>query len=82
MKFSANHFTELKQILDTKLKHKEFKIEYISALEVKTIIEKLDINKATGLDEIGPKVIKLCGDYITPIIANILNQSINMRPLS
>jgi hypothetical protein len=66
----------LKDKLDNKLKLKEFKIESISAFEVKNIIEKLDANKATGLDEQGPKIIKSCGDFVTPIIARIINYSI------
>lgn len=51
-------------------------MNYISPLEVKQIIDKLDISKSTGIDEIGPRVIKHCGDFITPCIASIINNSI------
>lgn len=76
VEFSNLNFAKLKQNLDHKLKFIEFNIDFISALEVKQIIDKLDSNKATGLDEIGPRILKHCGDYITPIIANIINNSI------
>ena len=79
VRFSTCHFTELKHKLDSKLKFKEFDIKYISAFEVNEIIKKLDGNKATGLDEISPKIIKHCGDYITTIIAHIINSSIENR---
>ena len=76
VKFSNSHFEELKHKLDMSLKYKSFNINYISAFEVKQIIDKMDSNKATGIDEIGPKLLKHCGDYITPAIANIINNSI------
>ena len=74
--FSKTNFDDLKKKLDKKLTHHEFKINLITPYEVKLIIDKLDITKSTGLDGIGPKIIKHCGDYITPAIASIINNSI------
>ncbi len=62
--------------MNENLKHKRFDIEFITAFEVKLIIDKLDATKSTGLDNIGPKIIKYCGDYITTAIAHIINSSI------
>jgi len=52
-------------------------IKYIYTFEVRKIIYKLDINKSTGNDGIGPKRLKHCGDTITTFIASIINNSIN-----
>lgn len=76
IELSNSNFENLKHRLDASLGHETFNISYISAFEVKAIIDKLDSNKATGIDELGPKIIKHCGDYITPAIANIINTSI------
>ena len=74
--FNPEHFRELKCVLDEKIGNKMFHISCITPLEVKQIIDKLDVSKSTGLDGIGPKVIKHCGDSITLCIASMINHSI------
>ena len=54
-----------------------FHLSCITPLEVKQIIDKLDVSKSIGLDGIGPKVIKHCGDSITLCIASMIN---NRKP--
>jgi hypothetical protein len=46
-------------------------LKAFTAFEVKNNIDKLDANKATGLDELGPKKIKSCGDFVTQIYSSI-----------
>jgi len=75
-KFTNENFLRLKEVLNEKLRFQEFDVKYITPLEVKHIIDKLDINKSTGLDGIGPNILKQCGDLITPCIASIINNSI------
>ena len=41
------------------------------------IIDKLNPNKSAGLDFIGPRVLKLCGDAIVNSITFIINRSID-----
>lgn len=53
-----------------------FTIDFITQYQVKTIIDKLGINKSTGLDNISPRVLKHCGDTIVPVITSIVNNSI------
>ena len=53
-----------------------FKIDFITPLEVKQYIENLDTRKATGLDGIGAKILKQCGDFIVLPITSIINNSI------
>lgn len=76
-KFYESSFTDLKHKLDYILQNRSFDIKYITPLEVKTIIDRLNVNKSTGIDNIGPKIIKHCGDIITTSIAAIINSSIS-----
>jgi hypothetical protein len=75
--FQNTNFSNMKETLDQKLiyMYNEFNIGLITPFEVKFIIEKLNIEKSTGLYGIRPNIIKYCGDYITPIIASIINNS-------
>ncbi len=67
--FKPENFEHLKCFLDEKLGNRDFKIEYISPAEVLTLIDKLNPNKRSGLDRIGPYTIKFCKDYIVqPLI--------------
>ena len=75
--FSQNNFTQLEIVLDQKLRDNIFEIKYITPYEVRKIIDKLDSGKASGLDGIGPKILKHCGDVITPYIAYIINACID-----
>ena len=70
------NFTKLEKYANEKLSHRTFDIELITPLDVKLIIDKLDSSKSTGLDGFGPKLIKNCGDCITPAISKIINTSI------
>lgn len=46
-------------------------------MDVKRYIDNLNITKATGLDDISPKVLKSCSDVIAPYIAYIINRSVD-----
>ena len=53
-------------------------IPYITSDQVLHYINKLDSSKATGLDGIGPKIIKLAGSCLSPSIAELINKSITL----
>ena len=61
---NENHFQSLKSYLDSRLKNKVFHIDFISPFQVKKYIQQLKTSKASDVDEIGHKIIKLCGDHI------------------
>ena len=42
-------------------------------------ISTLDSTKATGLDGSGPRIIKLAGNHLAPIIAALINKSISSK---
>ena len=56
-----DNFDTLQSALNRKLGNAEFNLNYITAYEVKTYIDKLNPNKSTGLDGIGPRILKHWG---------------------
>lgn len=54
-----------------------FNIPCITTEQVFSVINSLDASKATGLDGIGPKIIKLAANCLSPVIADLINKSIN-----
>ena len=53
-----------------------FKIPFITPEQVSTFIAALDASKATGLDGLGPRIIKKVGQVLSPSIAALINKSI------
>ena len=53
-----------------------FQIPLITSSQVSQFIRKLDPGKATGLDGIGPRILKLACHIISPSIADLINKSI------
>ena len=54
-----------------------FDIPSITTKQVLSFIGSLDPSKATGLDGIGPKIIKMAANCLSPIIGGLINKSIN-----
>ena len=54
-----------------------FNIPYITTEQVLSVINDLDASKAIGLDGIGPKIIKLAADSLSPVITDLINKSID-----
>ena len=76
--FNENDFKDLQLNLEENLKGKHFNIQPITPFEVKSFIEKLNCSKATGIDGIGPQILKYCGDFIVLPITAIINNSIRL----
>ena len=74
--FLINNFSTLEKILNEKLRQDRFTISFITVHQVQIIIRKLDSNKATDLDELGPRILRQCGAIITPAIPSIINNRI------
>ena len=53
-----------------------FTIPFITPEQVTNYINKLDCSKATGLDGIGPIILKIPASAISPSIAKLINKSI------
>ena len=56
--------------------HIKFNIPFINTEQVKSYIIKLDLTKASGLDDLGPRIIKLAVNLLSPPIAWLINKSI------
>ena len=54
-----------------------FDIPSITTEQVLSFIGSFDTSKATGLDGIGHKIIKMAANCLSPIIAGLINRSIN-----
>ena len=53
-----------------------FHIPYITSDQVISFIQKLDSSKACGIDGLGPRIIKLAAQVLSPSIALLINKSI------
>ena len=68
---------KLKSYVNSKVPENiSFRIPLISTEKVKSYILKLDPTKATGIDVLGPKIIKLAAHALAPSIAMLMNKSI------
>ena len=54
----------------------EFQIPHITTSQVSEFINKLDPSKATGLDGVGPRILKLACDVLSPNSALLINKSL------
>ena len=54
----------------------EFKIPSINVGFVRNFLSNLNVNKSTGLDNIGPKILKISANIIAPSLVYIINKSI------
>ena len=75
---NSKYINDLKIYLDRKLSNRHFEVKFISPLEVKNMIDKLDSSKSIGNDGIAPKILKMCKDFISQPIASIINSCISM----
>ena len=50
---------------------------HISTQTVSEFLHALDITKATGIDGIGPKILKMAAHILAPSIAFMINKSID-----
>ena len=57
-------------------------IPYITTEQVFSVINAIDTSKATGLDCIGMKIIKLAANCLSPVIAELKNKTINSGSFS
>ena len=72
-----NDFQKLKNYIDYLIpRNTNFKIPFMQENELITTIKKLDSSKATGLDGISAKILKLSADIIAQSLLNIINLSI------
>ena len=70
----TDHFTKLQLHINATLTSDiTSEIRHINTFEVKKHLDSLNVKKSVGLDGIGPRILKYCGDYITSAISSIIN---------
>ena len=75
-KFDKDSFQDLENKLNYKLKENMFELEYITPCKVNKYIDTLNVNKSTGIDGIGPTILKMCKDHIVLAITVQINNCI------
>ena len=53
-----------------------FSFKMVNESEIKDLLKNLDIKKASGIDPIPPKLVKLSADFLTPLLTKAINTSI------
>ena len=72
-----SEFTRLKDFVDSKVNDDtNFTIPLVNCSFVNNYLSNIDATKATGLDSIGPKLLKIAPNILTPSITYIINKSI------
>ena len=70
------------QFIDSKVPgHIQFNLPFINTEPVKSYINKLELSKATEIDGLGPRIIKLAIDSLSPSIAQQTMNSTNVLKL-
>ena len=69
---------KLSNFVNSKVPHNSFfTIPLITCDQVLTFINKLDSTKATGIDGLGPRIIKIAASTLSPSITTLINKSIS-----
>ena len=72
-----SEFEELNMFVQSKVPNNvEFDIPFTNVGFVRQFLLNLNVTKSTGLDNIGPKILKLSADIISPSLVSIINKSI------
>ena len=70
-------FKHITEFINSKVPNKtSFSIPAINSSFVKKFLKSLDVSKATGLDCIGPKILKIAPDILCPSISYLVNKSL------
>ena len=56
----SDSFKDLENKLNYKLKENMFEFEYIAPCKVSKYINEFNVNNSTGIDGIGPNILKMC----------------------
>ena len=71
-------FNKLNEYISSKVpSHISFTVPHITTQQVLEFIHGLNPNKATGLDGIGPRILKMAAHVLAPSITSLINKSID-----
>ena len=70
-------FKHITEYVNSKVpRNTSFSIPEINSAFVQNFLNSLDVSKATGLDCIGPKILKIAPDILCPSISYLVNKSL------
>ena len=72
----VNHKIDTQHSKKIMSKSPQFKISTISETEVYKTLVGLNVNKAAGIDSIGPRILKLSAPVITESVTHVINLSV------
>ena len=73
---SYKDHTNIKRIISNVPHVSMFNFSVVSVKEVQKLLKDVDSQKATGYDNIPPKILKIAADELTPPLANLINLSV------
>ena len=73
---SYKDHTTIKRIMSNVPHVSMFSFSFVSVKEVQKLLKDVDSKKATGYDNIPPKILKIAADELAPPIANLINLSV------
>ena len=59
------------------LSHIHFTVPYITIQQVVEFIHELNPTKATGIDGLGPRILKMAAGVLSPSVTSLINKSID-----
>ena len=73
---SYKDHTTIKRIIPNVRHVSMFNLSFVFVKEAQTLLKDVDAKKATGYDNIPPKILKIAADELTPPLANLNNLSV------
>ena len=74
---------QIKNICSSSFYVKEkFRFHFVNEIEIKKLLQGLNSEKATEIDTIPPKLIKITVDFLTPLLTKSINSSIEHNSFS
>ena len=70
--------TKIKEMIEKNTTEPSFKFDSVTKPYITTLLKNIDIKKATGVDKIPPKLVKLSANILSEPLAKTVNDSLTM----
>ena len=70
--------TKIKEIIEKNTTKRSFKFDSVTKPYITTLLKNIDIKKATGVDRIPPKLVKLSANILSEPLTKTINDSLTM----
>ena len=69
---------KIKEIIEKNTTKRSFKFDSVTKPYITTLLKNIDIKKATGVDRIPPKLVKLSANILSEPLTKTINDSLTM----